>query len=113
MGEAWTNYEEQWQTLPSVSSGLTFETIPWPMQSPVMIPESLRSHSISQFILSSEHSLIESRRRRILTALRRWHTDHFDAKVLHKVVESDRGAVQEGVGKVVRCLNDMLAAEGY
>ncbi|KIJ43732.1 hypothetical protein M422DRAFT_29884 [Sphaerobolus stellatus SS14] len=113
IADAWKKYESDWKEIKSKKSGITFREIPWPMLAPVTIPDSLRTHAISQFILSPEHSKVESRRRRILTALRRWHTDHFDAKVMRKVVEKDRAAVKDGVGRVVRCLNDMLAAEGY
>lgn len=110
MAEAWTQYEERWQALQAISSGLTFRSIPWPVAATVTLPEGLASHLISQFILSPEHSQTKPRKRRIHTALLRWHSDHFDRKVLHKVVEGDRHAVKEGVGIVVRCLNDMLAS---
>ncbi|KAF8585176.1 hypothetical protein K439DRAFT_1632854 [Ramaria rubella] len=112
MKEAWIRYEDRWQSLRTVSSGLTFCTIPWPVVTTVTLPESLASHLISQFILSPDHSPTESRRRRIHAALLRWHSDHFDVKIMHKVVESEREAVREGVARVVRCLNEMLAWEG-
>ncbi|KAF8585170.1 hypothetical protein K439DRAFT_1344059 [Ramaria rubella] len=110
--DAWVRYEKQWQALRLVSSGLTFRAIPWPAVKTITRPESLHSHRISQFILSPDHSPTESRKRRIHTALLRWHTDHFDAKVMYKVVEADRVAVREGVGRVVRCLNEMRTLEG-
>jgi len=114
MGEAWKKYEAAWIDIQSKStSELTFRSIPWPMATPVSLPESIRSHAISQFILSPEHSKLDSRRRRIHTALKRWHTDHFDVKVMHKVVEKDKAAVKDGVGRVVRCLNELLASEAY
>lgn len=111
--DAWNAYEEKWRNIQTTPTGLTFTSIPWPVVTPVSIPESLNFHSISQFILSSEPSKIESPRRRILAALRRWHTDHFDTKILHKVIEKDRFAVKEGAGRVVRCLNRMLEEETF
>lgn len=112
IAKAWLRYEERWKNLHTVpSSGLTFRTIPWPVAVDVTVPEGLDSHLISQFILSPEHSHTTSRKRRIYAALLRWHTDHFDRRVLHKVVDRDRHAVKEGVGIVVRCLNGLLALE--
>ncbi|KAF8487534.1 hypothetical protein JB92DRAFT_3022128 [Gautieria morchelliformis] len=111
IAKAWDLYEERWQNLQTVSSGLTFQSIPWPVANAVTLPGSLTSHLISQFILSPEHSQTKSRTRRIHTALLRCHTDHFDKKVLYKVVDRDRHAVKEGVGRVVRCLNELLVAE--
>jgi hypothetical protein len=109
--EAWDNYEKRWQVLRSIPF-LTFRSIPWPVISSVNTPESLLPQLITDFILSPEHSQAKSRKRRIHSALIRWHTDHFDAKFLHKVVDGDRKAVVEGVGRVVRCLNGMLEREG-
>jgi hypothetical protein len=111
IAKAWVQYEERWQNLQTVSSGLTFQSIPWPVAAAVTFPGSLASHLISQFILSPEHSQTKSRTRRIHAALLRWHTDHFDKKVLYKVVDRDRHDVKEGVGRVVRCLNELLVAE--
>lgn len=111
VANAWVQYEERWQNLQAMTSGLTFCSIPWPVVIAVTLPESLASDSISQFILSPDHSQTKSRKRRIHAALLRWHTDHFDRRVLHKVVDRDRPAVKEGVGRVVRCLNQMLASE--
>ncbi|GJJ11698.1 hypothetical protein Clacol_005934 [Clathrus columnatus] len=51
-------------------------------------------------------------KKRIRSALLRWHPDRFNATILKNVVKSDRKAVQDGVGKVVRILNEMLVKEG-
>jgi len=47
---------------------------------------------------------------RIKSALRRWHPDRF-GRVLGRVDEKDKEAVERGVGIVARCLNDLLAQE--
>jgi hypothetical protein len=111
IAKAWQQYEERWKNLHAIPSGLTFQTIPWPVAVDVTVPDGLDSHLISQFILSPEHSYTMPRERRIYTALLRWHTDHFDRKVLHKVIVKDRHSVKECVGIVVRCLNSLLALE--
>lgn len=111
--DAWNAYEEKWRNIQFISNGLTFASIPWPVVTPISIPESLNFHSISQFILYPDRSRTEPPRRRILAALRRWHTDHFDTKILQKVIEQDQRAVKEGAGRVVRCLNRMREEETF
>lgn len=44
---------------------------------------------------------------RVRSALRRWHPDRF-GRILAKVRDEDKARVEEGVGLVVRCLNDLL-----
>jgi len=134
---AWSSYETRWGLLSQNQSqnqrqlggaSLTFERIPWPVaDSEVIIPpldgrrsrrrraaldELLRPEAIREFILSPAHSPEVSSKDRIRTALRRWHPDKF-ARLLGLVVESDRDAVVDGVGIVVRCLNEMLERENH
>ncbi|KAI0256118.1 hypothetical protein BJV78DRAFT_1094498, partial [Lactifluus subvellereus] len=88
---------------------LTFERIPWPVAdaSQDRTLDVLRPEAIREFLLSPAHSPDASPKDRIRAALRRWHPDKF-VRVLSHVMESDRDAVAEGMGIVVRCLNDML-----
>jgi hypothetical protein len=76
------------------------------------LDELLRPEAIREFLLSPAHSPEVSSKDRIRTALRRWHPDKF-ARLLGLVVESDRDAVADGVGIVVRCLNEMLERENH
>lgn len=119
---SWTGYEARWRMLKS-SSSLTFSDIPWPVATsvPIMNIEGIDPHLVAEFILSSSSSSDQqpqqqqaggSLKKRIRAALLRWHPDRFNATILKNVVKQDRKAVQDGVGKVVRILNDMLAKEG-
>lgn len=124
IASAWRTYEARWALLgqrqPELGllSALTFERIPWPVADapPLLLdrrtrPDALLRHgAIREFLLSSAHSPDVSPKDRIRAALRRWHPDKF-ARVLSQVTESDRDAVAEGMGVVVRCLNDMLEKE--
>jgi len=74
------------------------------------LDELLRPEAIREFLLSPAHSPEVSSKDRIRAALRRWHPDKF-ARVLGLVVESDKDDVADGVGIVVRCLNEMLERE--
>ena len=126
VASAWRTYEARWALLSQrqpelgLLSALTFERIPWPVVADTPLLDSgasrkhpevlLRYEAIREFLLSSAHSPDVSSKDRIRTALRRWHPDKF-ARVLSQVIESDRDAVAEGMGIVVRCLNDMLEKE--
>jgi hypothetical protein len=139
IANAWGSYETRWGLLNQSQSqrqlggaSLTFERIPWPVADPeAIIPpldgrktrttarsrraaldELLRPEAIREFLLSPAHSPEVSSKDRIRTALRRWHPDKF-ARLLGLVVESDRDAVADGVGIVVRCLNEMLERENH
>jgi hypothetical protein len=121
---AWRTYEARWgllsQRQPELGllSALTFERIPWPVvdvpldraTTTTTLDGMLRPEAICEFLLSSAHSPDVSPKDRIRAALRRWHPDKF-SRVLSQVMESERGLVEEGMGIVVRCLNDMLEKE--
>jgi hypothetical protein len=136
IANAWSSYEKRWGLLSQSqnqrqlgsASLLTFERIPWPVADSEIIPPSplddrrrtrrgaldelLRPEAIREFLLSPAHSSEVSSKDRIRAALRRWHPDKF-ARLLGLVVESDRDDVADGVGIVVRCLNEMLERENH
>ncbi|KIJ50401.1 hypothetical protein M422DRAFT_82176, partial [Sphaerobolus stellatus SS14] len=91
---------------------IPFSAIPWPILSsnPITSPEHLTPQRIASFILGGGdiYHAAKTRKNRIRAALLRWHPDRFNNNVLPKVVEADRSAVTEGVGKVVACLNRLL-----
>ena len=126
IASAWRTYEARWgllsQRQPELGllSALTFERIPWPVvdvpldrtTTSTTLDGMLRPEAIREFLLSSAHSPDVSPKDRIRAALRRWHPDKF-SRVLSQVMESERGLVEEGMGIVVRCLNDMLEREHH
>ena len=109
--EAWTAYQNQWVAMANTSK-LRFRTIPWPVAMPISAPEMLLPIHIAAFILNPQHSPGKARKDRLRDALLHWHPDRFEAKWLNKVIEEDKEAVKEGVGLVVRALNDLLSTEG-
>ena len=127
IASAWSSYETRWGVLSqrqqpgsSPPPPLTFEQIPWPVAAAVEpldgrtsnLDELLGPEAIREFLLSPAHSPDVVAKDRIRAALRRWHPDKF-ARVLSQVVESDKDAVAEGMGIVVRCLNEMLERENH
>ena len=109
---AWNMYEHRWAALQSSrEERLTFRTVPWPLIRTPSSPSSLSNANIASFLLSPLHSGGKSRKDRIREAMQRWHNDKFEPRILPRVIESDRGAVKEGVDAVVRCLNDLLAQD--
>jgi len=138
IANAWNSYETRWSLLSQNQrhlggASLTFERIPWPVtdseefisppdgrrttrtstrRAPALLDELLKPEAIREFLLSPAHSPEVSSKDRIRTALRRWHPDKF-ARLLGLVVESDKDVVADGVGIVVRCLNEMLERENH
>ena len=124
IASAWSSYEARWGLLSqrqqlAALPPLTFERIPWPVAAAVepvdgrtSLDELLGPEAIREFLLSPAHSPDVVSKDRIRAALRRWHPDKF-ARVLSQVVESDKDAVAEGMGIVVRCLNEMLERENH
>jgi len=109
--EAWKAYERRWATVTSDGSQqLRFKSIPWPTTVPPRNVAEITPVAIAKFVFSPVHSEGMSRKERIKSALRRWHPDRF-GRVLGRVDEKDKEAVERGVGIVARCLNDLLAQE--
>lgn len=111
MIEAWNAYESRWAAISASSEPLGFRDIPWPLLAAPARAADLTPEHISRFLLHPAHSSNHSRRERIRTALLRWHPDRF-RRILNRVVDSERGVVEEGVGVIARCLNELLAKEG-
>jgi len=108
--DVWRAYEAQWASIAGCSEPLTFRTIPWPLVSHPSSTKDIIPAGITAFLLSPLHSQSQTRKDRIRGALLRWHPDRF-RKYLLKVVEEDRELVEEGVGIVVRCLNEQMERE--
>lgn len=112
--EGWSKYEEGWAALgPSADTSattLTFKSIPWPLLSSPTKAEDIHPSRVAMFLLSPNHSEGQTRKERIKNALRRWHPDRF-GRILLKVAEDEKKEVEEGVGIVVRCLNNLMERE--
>lgn len=111
--KAWQAYQERWTTLngeTSASDPLTFRTIPWPTLAKPKVAEDISPSRVTMFLLSPLHSEDQTRKERIKSALRRWHPDRF-GRLLGRVVDEDKEAVEKAVGTVVRCLNNLLEKE--
>jgi hypothetical protein len=107
---AWRAYEARWAALGTSSDVLSFRTIPWPVVSPPCSLANLRPADIVMFLFSPVHSTRQTRKDRVRSALLRWHPDRF-RRLLGRVVEEERLAVEEGVGIVARCLNDLMSSQ--
>jgi hypothetical protein len=108
--EAWKVYERRWATVASEGGQLKFKSIPWPTTVQPGSVQEITPDAITKFIFSSAHSEGMSRKERVKNALRRWHPDRF-GRMLSRVDEKDKRAVERGVGIVARRLNELLAQE--
>ncbi|KAG6841867.1 hypothetical protein C0991_005597 [Blastosporella zonata] len=104
--EAWRGYEERWGTLLSLSEPLKFSSIPWPVVSRPGKAADITPQAVVSFLFSQVPSEKQTRKERVRSAQLRWHPDRFQ-RVLVRVSDADKAEVQEGVGIVARCLNNI------
>lgn len=108
--EAWNGYESRWAAIASGCEALGFEEIPWPVLVPPREAADITADKITTFILHPAHSLRQSRKERIRSALLRWHPDRF-RRLLQRIPESERKVVEEGICEVTKCLNHLLVVK--
>jgi hypothetical protein len=108
--ELWEQYEARWAGITASSDPLKFSDIPWPITSPSPSLESMTIETIRLFFLSASHSKNLTRKERIRSAQLRWHPDRFQ-RLMSRVVEQDKTAVEACVGAIARCLNEMMEQE--
>ena len=104
--DAWTSYESRWTSLMTSSDLLDFKTIPWPVTKPARSPEDITPEAIATFLFSQLHSPQLSHKERIRNAQLRWHPDRF-RRLMGRVKVEDKTRVEDAVGVVARCLNDL------
>lgn len=104
--KAWANYESRWSSLASSKEELDFKRIPWPVIVPPRNTADITRDAIVAFLFSNLHSQTQTRKERIRAAQLRWHPDRF-RRFLGRVPENDKAAVEEGVGIIARCLNEL------
>jgi len=108
--EAWIKYESRWSSLSTTTEELDFRTLPWPLVLPPKSTDDITQEAIVAFLYSHNHSQDQSRKERIRNAQLRWHPDRF-RRFLGRVSETDKAAVEEGVGIVARVLNELTEKE--
>ncbi|KAH9485454.1 hypothetical protein JR316_0002362 [Psilocybe cubensis] len=108
--EAWATYEKEWAALAASSEPLTFSRVPWPLILPPRDTNDITRDAIVALLFSPLHSQHQTRKDRIRSAQLRWHPDRF-RRFLGRVAEQERATVEEGVGVVARCLNEMMEKE--
>ncbi|TDL21579.1 hypothetical protein BD410DRAFT_724190 [Rickenella mellea] len=110
VAKSWAGYETWWSTV-GQRGALHFHTISWPIFTSAKTPEDLTTASIALFVLSPHHSNGKSAKDRIKEQLLRWHPDRFEGKWLPLVPDEEKSIVREGMGQVVRALNELLNRE--
>ena len=115
------DYEKRWDILLSTcdttGQSFTFQDIPWPCYaayspsaSQSLSLDDLTVDSISEFLFGSATRPTDTTQKIKTTreTLLRFHPDKFEGRVINRVSETERTTVQEGVGIVVRALNELL-----
>ena len=115
------DYETRWDALlsPDEIPGhpLVFRDIPWPCHAAYSTSDDrhfslddLTIDSISEFLFRSAKESTESTQKikTIRETLLRFHPDKFEGRIMSRVSEGDKARVQEGIGIVVRTLNELM-----
>lgn len=100
-----------------------FSDIPWPVleahreiskhraETVAVTVEDLTVDAISAFLLPGGKPEGERSRKEVLReTFLRFHPDKFEGRFLKTVREGEQEVVREGIGKVVRALNTLMAA---
>ena len=130
--EAREGYDRKWKVLLSGEMNgddLRFADVPWPLvnmhtrvhknkERRTTTMEDLTEENISAFLLSRSPGSGEQergetekkeRRERLRETMLRFHPDKFEGRLMGRVREEERANVREGVGQVVRVLNNLMA----
>jgi hypothetical protein len=115
------DYEARWNLLLSTGETtgqpLAFRDIPWPCHAAYSTSDDqslslddLTIDSISEFLFRSAKETTESTQKikTIRETLLRFHPDKFEGRIMSRVSDVEKAKVQEGVGIVVRTLNELM-----
>ena len=111
-------YEETWAMLRSNIAGmkpLHFCDIPWPVFGDVRSGIDVTEERVREFVGHPLHEYMRTpgggQTKATRLELLRWHPDKFNGKVLNRVVEPDRKAVQDAAAHIVHILNELGAGK--
>ena len=106
-------YEDRWTQLRGNTAGvelLRINDIPWPWFDYVQCLDDITDERVLEFVrhplqrhMGPGGGLAKARRFEML----RWHPDHFDGKVLSKVVGEHQDIVREAAARIVRILTNV------
>ncbi|OCF71029.1 hypothetical protein I204_08265 [Kwoniella mangroviensis CBS 8886] len=118
-----TRWRERWKSLAEkdadvIQIDMSFNDIPWPIyrhrptHSSHITIDHLSLDNIRTFIHANAEDLAEDGkvdiRKTIREAIRNYHPDRFNSRILVRVKEEDKAMVKEGVGLVSGLLNDLV-----
>ncbi|KAG9015971.1 hypothetical protein FRB90_003982 [Tulasnella sp. 427] len=120
LSPSWATYCAKWDSIEkSCPADIEVKQIPWPIfgaQARRLLPplNVVNDKSVGSFLYSPRHSS-EARKKIIKDALRLYHPDHFEQKVVSRIRREDEG-LKEGVRDlgqaVARCLTALLENPG-
>jgi hypothetical protein len=122
-------YHSKWKALQNSNNNtleergeVSFSDIPWPVleahrerskhraEAVAVTVDDLTVESISAFLLPDGEAEGERSRKEVLReTFLRFHPDKFEGRLMKTVREGEQEAVREGIGRVVRALNTLLA----
>jgi hypothetical protein len=123
--EARRTYEQRWRALlqPDASDGqdMAFTDVPWPVlparagasiQLADIVPTALERFLVPPAPPQADDvDWLKLRKDRLRETMLRFHPDKFSSRVLRKVRDADREDVEDGVGRVVRGITELLQTQ--
>ncbi|KAG6849730.1 hypothetical protein H0H93_005847 [Arthromyces matolae] len=104
-------HDRQWGILLTTTSALHWNAIPWPVFFVPKSPEDITLSAVAAYLQSPLLPLQDKSKPpkdRLKELIKKWHPDRFENKYLPRIVEGDREKVKEGMGEVIRSLNELL-----
>lgn len=94
------------------NADIGFDDIPWPVRSHhrTLVTADLTVDAVAAFLLpdgTPEHG--RSRKDVLRETLLRFHPDKFEGRLMAAVRTEEQAVVREGIGRVVRALNSLMA----
>jgi len=96
--------------LDNKNADIGFVDIPWPVRSHHRTLADLTVDAVAAFLLPGgmpEHG--RSRKEVLRETLLRFHPDKFEGRLMAAVRTEEQAVVREGIGRVVRALNSLMA----
>lgn len=107
-------YEDKWAELRTnaMLSSIDFKELPWPtLELKYFTPEEITQDGVRAFVFHALRPVApeKSAKDKVKAEVLRFHPDKFNARVLPKVREDQRGLAAELAGAIVRTLTTLLA----
>jgi hypothetical protein len=112
--EAWRGYQHRWAALAQATvfgAPLTYAAVPWPVAGAPFHPAALTPGRIAEFVLAPVHSAGKPAMERLRDAMKLWHPDKWEGRLMGVVAVGEQAVVREGIAMVARGLIELMRVQ--